>query len=588
MAYDGIFIKSQISEIKALILNNHINKITQTGKYEINFHIKQNGKFFVLTLSAFKSFPHIKINTSSNTLNEGLKTFGMILKKYLHSGEFINIEQICLENVETLERNIDFTIKNLNDKGEYENFHLIFELMGRYNNIILTNSNYTIIDTFYKDNDNILNDRLKTDTVYKPLYSINKVNFNFKNNNSNVEALIKTRSYYEINNENFDLIKIFLNTFYGFSKTFLFDIFNNFNLDINDFSLLDNEKIYDVLNKIKQNIINAISGPIPTLYFDNEVCKDFHVLDLNTYNKKTRCKTINELINSYIKSKFENLDNNNQYIKEKILDQIEKYNKKLEFANASIEKSKNYEIYKKYGELILTYGYNAINIKSDFLYCKDIDGTDFKIQIDLTKSINENATEYFKKYKKFKKTVEVSNEIIKDATNSIEHLSEILDMLNISKEKGDLFFIKEELNKFFNVFPKQKNIIKNSKKNNFNIHKFISSDGIKIFVGKNNIQNEYLTFDFAKPTDTWFHIKNTHGAHVIVDEHIDKLPVRTIEEAAELAGYFSNNNNENKVAVDYTLKKYLKKVKGKPPGFCIYQKYKTIVVKPQLSLKEII
>ena len=589
MAYDGIFIKSQINEFKMLLLDNHITKITQKENHEVNFHIKNYGKYIILTLSAFKSFPYMKIDFSNEYSSENVKSFGMILKKYLQSGKFVDIKQICNENMDTFERNIDFTIKSINEQGEYENFHLIFELMGRYTNLILTNSDYIIIDTLYKTSEDNLNNRLSINSLYKPIYVENKINFDFNDNKKNINALINIKDFFKINKENFDLNKIFLNTFYGFSKTFLLDIFYKLNIDTTNVEIIyDDKKINTILDEIKKHIILSLEKPIPTLFFENETCKDFHIMNLNIYNKMTIYSTTSELINMYLNLKFGNSNTNINHIKDDILELIHKYNKKLDIINSSIEHSRDFVRYKTYGELILTYGYDKNNFKNNKLLCKDINNKSYEIEINLENSINENANNYFKKYKKLKKSIEVSNQMKIEITNSIEHLNEILDMLEISNNKNDIFFIKEELN---NYFKKNSNVNnqphKNKKKINYNIHKFISSDGIKILVGKNNIQNEYLTFDLAKQTDTWFHIKNAHGAHVIVNEHIDNIPDTTIKEAAELAGYFSNYKSENKVTIDYTLKKELKKVKGKPPGFCIYHKYKSIVIKPKLCLKEL-
>ena len=216
------------------------------------------------------------------------------------------------------------------------------------------------------------------------------------------------------------------------------------------------------------------------------------------------------------------------------------------------------------------------------------------IPLDLSKSISDNANIYFNKYNKLKRTIDSATELLKKNEFELTHINEIINSFEFINDEKDLFLIKKELNEYFKYSDKKldKSINTNKSKNNknklnYNIDHYKSSSGIDIYIGKNNLQNEYLTFTIASPNDTWLHVKNRTGSHVIIKKSYEDLDMKTIEEAASLAAYFSTMKNETKVTVDYTLKKELKKVKGKPPGFVIYNKNYSINVEPGVFIKKL-
>lgn len=610
MAYDGLFIKNQIKEFKNILLNENISKIYSTNKKEIDLVFRINNQNINLSISANPNSPIMYIN---NTLENNDKTptgFIMLLRKYLKSGKIIDIKQIRDINTLSLERIIDISIYNINEKGDYETYHLIIELMGKYSNVILLDKDYTIIDVLIKASDILESVRiLMPKTKYSTKEIIYKIDIfddkGLKNTNTLYEYLIDKINSLKKQNKDYNIIDTFSMSFSGLSKSYLsykfsennidgyISIYNNNLIKYDDFNLIINS-IYNDIISIENNINKSY------IFKTKDKYKDFHIFDFSKYYneyEKIEYENSSICLIDYFSSKInesqtsndkKNLMNFATNIKNKLLKKNDLYNKE-------IEDSKDLEIYKIYGELVNTYGYDKNNIKDNKLICiNHYDNKEVSIPLDLSKSISDNANIYFNKYNKFKRTIDSASELLKKNDLELTHIDEIINSFEFINDERDLFLVKKELNEYFkysdkkfdkNISNNKSKIIKN--KLNYNIDHYKSSSGVDIYVGKNNLQNEYLTFTMASPNDTWLHVKNNTGSHVIIKASYENIDMKTIEEAASLAAYFSTMKNETKVAVDYTLKKELKKVKGKPPGFVIYHKNYSINVEPGIFIKKI-
>ena len=590
MPYDGLVIKSQINYFNENILNENISKIIEPDNKTLQFCFRKNNNDFYLTISISPNFPYISLTDKKLSADEKPQAFCMLLRKYINAGKLINIKQINGKNsLDSLERIIDISIKSISPIGEISIYHLIIELMGRYSNIFFTDNNYIIKDIFLKSTNNNRN------LVISKEYN---TNFLTKKN----ELLnISFDSFFEVikntykNQENKNIINCFINSFYGISKIFIINILNDLNIEENE--LIENLKTNNknLFLKIFNQIfyyIKLLNENLTTnyIYYENEKIKDFYIFKLDIFENYIKFNNINDCINKYINDKY-NITSNSvekKSIENITLNLIKKTTAKIHLLENEIELAKDYELYKDYGDLLLTFGYDIKNIKNDTLICENYNENNKKtlIPIDTNLSIQENSQKYYNLYNKKKRTIEKSTELLNKYTNDLEQLKSILDNLTYNTERTDLSIIKFELNKYFN--EKIKNIdFKRIKKTNYNIKHFLSSSNIDIYVGKNNLQNEYVTFEIAKPNDTWFHVKNSTGSHVILKAQFDKVDIKTIEEAASLAAFYSSLKNESKVTVDYTLKKEIKKVKNRPIGFVIYKKNFSINVKPNNNLKEI-
>ena len=623
MAYDGLFIKAQINEIKSIILDEHISKITQKSLKEISFHIRKNNQNLTLTLSANPNFPHILLSRNSIENLNVPPAFCMLLRKYLQGALIKNIYQIGkwstnnIDILQCLERIIKFEFENINENGDICTYFLYIEVMGKYSNVVITDSDNIILDVLIKGN--IENPRLMPKIKYSNIEVANKSEILSEAFDNFIKKINEEKSLSSLNNEKFDLSSVISNKYAGLSKQFvmheILDFIlinydkasNNFNYEtINKY--ISDDKTYEMFfDKLKNDISTILSSNThkPTINYKNDKPSDFYLFKLNNYEGTIKTfDSTNECLEEFINEKYKELnDSSEQKNLELIVKNLYiKLNKKLDIYKKDLAKCDDLEKYKTYGELVSAFGYSNEKIKDGILTCEDYNNNNdiVNIPIDETKSISQNVEKYYDKYNKLKRTKENAEKLIEETIEKIEHLNSISNSLSLPNDKNDLYLIKEELFNYFDEANKVQGLnkhkadirsrknVKNSKnKLNYNIHHYKSSSGIDIYVGKNNLQNEYLTFTLANPDDTWLHIKNGTGSHVIIKKPYESLDDKSLIEAASLAAYFSEKKNETKATVDYTLRKELKKVKGKSPGFCIYHKNFSINVKPEILVKEI-
>jgi len=259
---------------------------------------------------------------------------------------------------------------------------------------------------------------------------------------------------------------------------------------------------------------------------------------------------------------------------------LERNRKKYQLQEKQLKDTEKREKYKIYGELIHTYGYGlevgAKKLEASNYYTNEM----VTIPLDDQLSAMDNAKKYFEKYNKQKRTFEALTTLIEETKAEIAHLESISASMDIAQTEDDLVQIKEELIEF--GYIKRKKTDKKAKIKSKPFH-YRSSDGYDIFVGKNNYQNDELTFKVATGNDWWFHAKGMPGSHVIVKANNEELPDRTFEEAGMLAAYYSNDRNAEKVEIDYLQKKNIKKPNGAAPGFVVYYTNYSLTIAPDIS-----
>ena len=278
---------------------------------------------------------------------------------------------------------------------------------------------------------------------------------------------------------------------------------------------------------------------------------------------------------------------------------LERNYKKYDLQQKQLKDTEKRDKYKLYGELLNTYGYELTGGEKELVCTNYYTGKEVKIPLDpqLTTGeeitipldpqipVQENATKYFDKYGKLKRTFEAQSQLIEETKQEIEHLESISTSLDIALKEEDLTQIKQELTEY-GFIKKHGPAGKKVKITSRPFH-YLSSDGFHIYVGKNNYQNEELTFKIATGNDWWFHAKGIPGSHVIVKSEGKELPDRTFEEAAGLAAYYSKGRENEKVEIDYVQKKQVKKVAGAAPGFVIYHTNYSMMATPSNQLEEL-
>ena len=331
----------------------------------------------------------------------------------------------------------------------------------------------------------------------------------------------------------------------------------------------------------------------PNIVSEDKAPIEFSSLPLTVYEGKDveSFDSISALLEQYYASKNQitRIRQKSADLRKIVQNAIERTSKKYDLQLKQLKDTESRDKYKVYGELITTYGY-GLEPGAKVLNCLNY-YTNEEISIPLNELLTpmENAKRYFEKYNKLKRTFEHLSELSVETKEELDHLESIRTSLDIALMEEDLVQLKEELmdygymkRKFRIKNPNQKKAPKKVKITSKPFH-YISSDGYHIYVGKNNFQNDELTFDFAVGNDWWFHAKKIPGSHVIVKTHGDELPDRTFEEAGRLAAYYSSARENDKVEIDYTEKKNVKKPSGGKPGFVVYYTNYSLMASPDIS-----
>ena len=577
MAFDGITVAAVVKELSDATLNTRIYKISQPEADELLLTIKGNSTQFRILISANASLPLIYKTEENKPSPVNAPTFCMLLRKHLSNAKIISVTQPGLERI------VEFTLEHLDEMGDVCRKKLIVELMGKHSNIIFTDDKGIIIDSIKHISRNISSVREvlpgreyfipKTDEKKEPL----------ETDKETFEEIIKSA--------HLPLQKALYTNLTGFSPIMASEVSFRANLDsdasTSSLSDTDLSNLYDAFLRIVKDIKEA-NFDFEVVYEGNTP-KEYSCLPLSIYSslRKQKYESISELLIAYYKEKSTVVRIRQKSTDlRKITQTIYERNvKKLDLQTKQLKDTEKKDKYRIYGELINTYGYNVPANASSFEALNYYTGETITIPLDKDLSAIENGKKYFEKYTKLKRTAESLTEIIKDVQEEVTHLESILTALDIAVDESDLTQIKQEL--MDSGYIKAKYTGKKEKVTSKPFH-YKSSDGFDIYVGKNNYQNDWLTFDFANGNDWWFHAKKMPGSHVIIRTNGKEVPDRTFEEAAKLAAYYSKGRGSDRVEVDYLIKKNVKKPAKAKPGFVVYYTNYSMVIDDDIKNLELI
>ena len=325
----------------------------------------------------------------------------------------------------------------------------------------------------------------------------------------------------------------------------------------------------------------------PQIIMDGYTPVEFSSMDLTMYNDKQveMRDNISQVLDEYFyrKSAVTRMRQKSADLRKIVSNAIERTAKKYDLQLKQLKDTESRDKYRVYGELINTYGYNIEQGADSFEALNYYTNEMIKIPLDKTISVMDNSKRYFAKYNKLKRTYEALTELTATTKSELDHLQSVQAFLDMAVDEAALAEVKEELTMcgYIRGHYGSKN---NKKKVKSKPYHYVSSDGFHMYVGKNNLQNDELTFKFANGKDMWFHAKKMPGSHVIVKlMEADELPDQTYEEAARLAAYYSSGRTNPKVEIDYTERKNLKKPAGAKPGFVIYHTNYSMVAEPDIS-----
>lgn len=572
MAFDGIVVANLVHDLRKELLNGRIAKIAQPEADELLLTIKSSAGQRRLYISASASLPLVYLTETNKPSPMTAPNFCMLLRKHIANGRIVDIYQPKLERI------IHFTIEHLDEMGDLCQKDLIVEIMGKHSNIIFCKEDGTIIDSIKHVSAQMSSVRevLPGRTYFIP-DTMAKLDPFTVSESVFIETLLQ---------KPMSLAKAIYTSFTGISPVVAEEICFLSGLD----SALPPSSLSEDMSRHLFNqfciYLSCIKDGLftPSIYYTGKEPKEFSSVPLTHFAeyRVENFESISKVLESYYATK-----NTITRIRQKSVDlrhiiqtALERNRKKYDLQIKQLKDTENREKYKVYGELLHTYGYSletgAKELEALNYYTNEM----IKIPLDPTLSAQENAKRYFEKYNKQKRTFEALSHLIKETHDEIVYLESIQTALDIALSEADLSEIKEEL--IASGYMKRKFTKKKVKVKNKPYH-YISSDGYHIYVGKNNLQNEELTFHFAVGNDWWFHAKQAPGSHVIVKTNGDELPDRTFEEAGKLAAYYSSMRGTEKVEIDYIEKKHVKKPNGGKPGFVVYYTNYSLIIDSDIS-----
>lgn len=572
MAFDGITIANIVHELNRNLLDGRINKIAQPETDELLLTIKTPGGQRRLSISASASLPLIYLTEGNKPSPMTAPNFCMLLRKHINNGRITKIWQPKLERI------IHFEIEHLDELGDLCKKELIVEIMGKHSNIIFCNEDGTIIDSIKHVSSQMSSVRevLPGRTYFIPdtMEKSDPLSVSF----AEFQRVLTEKPM--------PLSKAVYTSFTGISPVVAEEICYLSGIDS---SLTPRELSEDLLTHLYRQFTlyfeEVSAGHFsPAIYYHGAEPKEFSALPLTHFSQYIRKEydSISRLLEDYYAEK-----NTLTRIRQKSVDlrrvvqtALERNRKKYDLQAKQLRDTESREKFKVYGELIHTYGYNlepgAKKLEALNYYTNEM----ITIPLDSTKTPQENALKYFEKYNKQKRTFEALTSLIEETRDDISYLESVSNALDIALSEDDLTQIKEEL--IESGYIRRKFTKKKVKITSKPFH-YLSSDGYHIYVGKNNLQNEELTFHFASGNDWWFHAKGIPGSHVIVKTNGEELPDRTFEEAGKLAAYYSKNRGSEKIEIDYIEKKHVKKPKGVKPGFVVYYTNYSLMIDSDIS-----
>ena len=540
MSFDGFFLHHMVEELRSELLNGRIQKINQPFEQELVLQIRSNRKSHRLLLSAHPVFGRIQLTESTFENPAQPSTFIMVLRKYLQGAVIESIEQI--EN----DRIVEITVSNKNEIGDHIQATLIIEIMGKHSNILLVDkSSHKILEVIKHIgfSQNSYRTLLPGATYIAP---------------PSTEALnpftIKDEKLFEILQTQELTAKNLQNLFQGLGRDTATELEKQ----------LLNDKLATFRNFFGQETKPCLTD------------KSFSCVPFST-KIEGHFSSLSQLLDVYYKDKAER-DRVKQQASElirRVENELQKNRQKLKKQEKELLATENAEEFRQKGELLTTFLHQVPNDQDQVILENYYTNQPITIALDKALTPNQNAQRYFKRYQKLKEAVKYLTELIEETKATILYLESVETVLN-QAGLDEIAEIREELIQTGFIRRRQREKIQKRQKP----EQYLASDGKTIiYVGRNNLQNEELTFKMARKEELWFHAKDIPGSHVVISGNLNPTDeVKT--DAAELAAYFSKGRLSNLVQVDMIEVKKLNKPTGGKPGFVTYTGQKTLRVTP--------
>lgn len=626
MAYDGIAAAAAVKELNDRLLMGSITKVAQPERDELLLTLKCSRQQVRLCISANAANPMVYIKDENALSPVTAPSFCMSLRKHIGGGRIKAIFQpsarfserggdtaeTAADKYRGLERIIVFVIEHLDEMGDLSEKYLIAEIMGKHSNIILTKSDLTIIDS-------IKHISHMTSSVREVLPG-RKYFVPETADKADPVTLYKERSEFRHIIGTVPVMSIYKKIYMsitGFSPSMSAELL--YRAGINEDRMndeLSQDELDSLFDEFTAVMTQAEEGRFePCIVYDGDRISELSGIRLKSLEGGEFRTEVHESMSEVIRLFYSGKDRQNRInsksedIRHVLKTLRERSAKKLELLEKQYADTDKRDKYRVYGEMLNTYGYSLKGGEESF-ECENYydEGRLIRIPLDKNLSASENAAKYFDKYQKLKRTREAVSTQLEECRNMLYHLDTIGNSLALCESEADLNELRREMAESGYIGRHSAGL--NGRKQNGRRERkeemkskplhFVSSDGIDIYVGRNNYQNEELDFKLADNNDWWFHAKNIPGSHVIAKTGSRELPDNTCLEAAALAAYYSKAGigsgdgvrlksgsckteatSSRKVEVDYVKKKELKRVPGAAPGFVIYHTNYSIMIEPR-------
>ncbi|MBQ3974383.1 MAG: NFACT family protein [Lachnospiraceae bacterium] len=587
MAFDGIATAALAKELSDLLTGGRINKIAQTDTSELVLTIKpmmeKGGGQVRLYLSADPSLPLCYLTEKARQAPLTAPAFCMLLRKHIQSGRIVSVTQPGLERI------IRFEIEHLNEMGDLCRHILVIEIMGKHSNLIFLDENEKVVDSIRR--------------VSSLVSSVREVlpgrDYFVPSTQGKINPLEEEEGAFKekLSQAGADPAGLLMKTYTGLSRQMAEEILFRADLshDRSASSMTGEEQaaLWKVFSGLMEDVRKGTFSP--AIYYKktggSQVPADFSAVPMTMYSDMERrdYPGMSSLLEAFYDQKNEvtrirQKSADLRHIVQTILERdIHKYDLQLRQIRDTEKKDK----YRVYGELLNAYGYGVPEGAKSCVLDNYYTGEKLTVPLDPRLTPQQNAKKYFDRYTKLKRTYEALSRLTVEVKAEIDHLESIRASLDLSTGEGDLAMIRREMEDAGFIRRHSDSKKGRSRTPQSRPLHYISSDGFDLYVGKNNLQNDELTFKMAAPSDIWFHANDMPGSHVILKARglaMNDIPDRVFEEAASLAAWYSSGRAQGKVEIDYLERRDVKKPGGARPGFVVYYTNYSILANPDISM----
>ena len=573
MALDGITLSMLKNEISEKLIGARIDKIHQPSKEELVIALRWNGGNGKLLISASANGPRIHFTEASVDNPKNPPMFCMLMRKHLSGAKLVEIEQFGLE------RMLHLSFSTYNEFGDPVIIKLAVEIMGRHSNIMLLGPDGKIIDSIKRvtaDMSSVRQVMPGMSYVFPPAQ--NKMNTLDLDYMSFIERIKSGRDI--------PLSKALMENLDGVSPIVCREISDivtgGFDTKAHDLNNDDCEKLVNCLEKIAETVKNGNAVPYLVIE-ENGHPLDFTFMKVNQYGdamEVRKCESFSAMLDKFYseRSGADRMKQRSNDLFKFVVNLADRISRKLDVQRQELARSTERDILRVKGELIhanlwmIEKGMTSVVLENYYEDCKPVE-----VKLDPRLSPNQNAQHYFSEYRKADTAEKMLKKFIEKGEAELSYIESVFDLLSRARTDDEVIAIREEL--------VAQGYLKNHRKNNQKPVKlapkeYISTDGFKILCGRNNIQNDKLTFKDSRKNDIWLHTQKIHGSHTVIVTEGREVPETTLQQAAIIAAYNSKGRESSLVPVDYTEIRNVKKPSGAVPGKAIYEHYKTAYVRP--------